>query len=138
VTAIIDTNVFLDVFLERKPFLAASEKILAHVESGTLDGFCCSATITDIYYIVRRGAGEKVAMNSVRAVTKTFRYAPVDHTIIVDALDSDLPDFEDAIVASSGLRCGVSAIITRNLGDFAGAPTPSYTPEEFLKLLTTE
>jgi PIN domain-containing protein len=44
----------------------------------------------------------------------------------------DCSDFEDAVVASAAEASGCEIIITRNIGDFADAPIPAVTPEEFL------
>jgi predicted nucleic acid-binding protein len=46
---LIDNNVIIDVFQDRKPFSEHSSKILELVESGILEGYITANSITDIY-----------------------------------------------------------------------------------------
>jgi predicted nucleic acid-binding protein len=47
-----DTNVILDVLLERRPFSESASKLLSRVEKGEITGLVCATTITTIYYLV--------------------------------------------------------------------------------------
>ena len=49
-----DTNVIIDVLLEREPFIEDSYKILKLFEERKLDGFVSASSVTDIYYLVRK------------------------------------------------------------------------------------
>jgi hypothetical protein len=51
---------------------------------------------------------------------------------IQEAICLNFSDFEDAVIAATALREGVSYIITRNTSDFIGSPVPAITPTEFL------
>ena len=48
------------------------------------------------------------------------------------ALESDMRDFEDAIIAESCARNEIDLIITRNLKDFKSSPVPAMTPDDFV------
>jgi hypothetical protein len=50
------------------------------------------------------------------------------------ALESEMPDYEDALIAFAAQRQGVDFIITRNKKDFAASPVPALTPGEFIEL----
>ncbi|MEG0683066.1 MAG: PIN domain-containing protein [Raoultibacter sp.] len=50
------------------------------------------------------------------------------------AYESDLPDFEDALIAYAAARNNVDFIITRNKKDFIGAPVAALTPQEFVTI----
>lgn len=54
---LIDTNVVLDVALERQPYLRMSEQVLLFVEQGKLEGYTSASTFTDLYYLIRRARG---------------------------------------------------------------------------------
>ncbi len=45
-----DTNVILDVLLEREPFAEDSYKILKLCEEHKIDGFVSASSVTDIFY----------------------------------------------------------------------------------------
>ena len=49
-----DTNIILDVLLERQPFVEDSYKVLSLCEEHRLEGFVSASSVTDIYYLVRK------------------------------------------------------------------------------------
>ena len=49
-----DTNVILDVMLEREPFVEASASVLQLCENKNIEGYTTASCITDIFYIVRK------------------------------------------------------------------------------------
>ena len=59
----------------------------------------------------------------------------VDATSTLNALESDMNDFEDAVVAAIAESSGCESIITRNVNDFCKSPISPITPEEFLATL---
>lgn len=50
------------------------------------------------------------------------------------ASESEMGDYEDALIAYAALRSGVDFIITRNVKDFAHSPVPIMTPDSFVNL----
>jgi len=56
-------------------------------------------------------------------------------SIILDALDSPLPEFEDNIQFYSAKAMQVDYIITRNKKHFVQQEIPVVTPEEFLHII---
>ena len=44
-----DTNVIIDVLLEREPFIEDSYKVLKFCEEHKIDGFVSASSVTDIY-----------------------------------------------------------------------------------------
>ena len=49
-----DTNVIIDVLLEREAFVEDSYKILKLCEEHKIDGFVSASSVTDIFYLVRK------------------------------------------------------------------------------------
>ena len=50
---LIDTNIILDVILQREPWLAEAAEVWASCETGMLHGYLQASVMTDIFYIVR-------------------------------------------------------------------------------------
>lgn len=48
-----DTNVILDVLLEREPFVNDSCKVLSFCEEHQINGFVSASSVTNIYYVTR-------------------------------------------------------------------------------------
>ncbi len=62
---LIDTNIVLDFLQEREPFVEDAARLFQSIDAGEVQGFIAATTITNIYYIVRRGAGVKVAQDAI-------------------------------------------------------------------------
>jgi len=133
VRVLFDTNVLLDVLLEREPHIAVASKLIALVDNGRVEGSVCATTVTTLYYIGAKDLGRKVAHEKLRTLLGIFEVAPVDGDVLQRALDDEgFSDFEDAVMHEAAHAVGVSAIVTRNGKDFAKATLPVFDPEELL------
>ncbi len=64
---------------------------------------------------------------------------PMDRNIVVSALNSGFSDFEDALQNFAAFKNGgITAIITRNVGDFKKSEIGVMTPESFLKMVMSD
>jgi len=134
-TAIIDTNVILDVLLARAPFFADSSLVVSKAELGEYSGIICATTITNIFYIARKSLGRADALKAIDDLVSIFAIAPVNRSVIHDALHSTFNDFEDSILNFSGKAAGAKYVITRNEPDFASSDLIVYNPTQFLAAL---
>ena len=60
-----DTNVILDVLLDREPFSTTAAKLFSKVETGEITGYVCATTITTIHYLARKVIGTGSAMEEI-------------------------------------------------------------------------
>jgi len=127
-----DTNVILDVMLDREPFSTISAKLLAFVESGKISGFLGATTITTIHYLARKVVGQKQALNEIEKLLKIFDISPINKQIIKNAIKTEFKDFEDSILHEAAIASKLEAIVTRNKTDFREATIKVYTPQELL------
>ncbi len=133
---LIDTNVIVDVALEREPFYAESDRILTFVEEGQIQGYVSASTFSDLYYIIRRDKGRDWTLEFLRQLATFCQVATVDNSVISIALTCNFKDFEDAIQYSTAVINLIDAIVTRNPRDFP-VNTPSIvTPNQLLQELT--
>jgi predicted nucleic acid-binding protein len=132
VKVLVDTNVVLDVLLEREPHIAVAAKLFALADNGRLEGCVCATTVTTIYYIAARSFGRKRAYIQVRDLLELFGVADVDRSVLDRALSLDFADFEDAVAHEAARASGASAIVTRDGGDFVNASLPVFDPHELL------
>lgn len=130
-----DTNVILDVLLERGDFLQESVALVNHVESVEINGFLSASSIATIYYIAQKTFSRKKAVKEIELLTEIFGIAPVNKTVIVDALKLGFKDFEDAIIHESAKCINADAIVTRNVKDFKKATINVYSPAQLLNSL---
>jgi predicted nucleic acid-binding protein len=129
-----DTNVLMDVLLDRKPFADESAQVMDQVARGAVTGLVCASTVTTVFYLSSREAGKKGAMVQIRSLLGLYEVASVTRSVLDAALASKSPDFEDAVLAQAAHQAGAQAIITRNLKDFAHSPVRAYTPGQWLAM----
>ena len=132
---LIDTNVILDLLLDREPFSKQSALLISKVEKGELTGVLCATTITTIYYLVRKSLDKKEAEKSIDLIFSLFEIATVNRTVLETARKLDFNDFEDAVIYASAIHSNCDVLITRNIKDFKADDIPIYEPEEFLNIL---
>ena len=128
----IDTNVLFDVLTNRAPFCKTSSAVWALCEKGQIKGFVSTSSFNNIYYITKRMTNRSVALQNITIVRDVFNMVALDEQVINQSIDSDLPDFEDAIQYFSAVRCDAECIITRNKKDFRQSDIPVLSPQEFL------
>jgi len=127
-----DTNVVLDVLLERQPHAGPAARLMSLVDEGHLEGYLCATTVTTVHYLAAKALGTKRAASLVATLLDVFHIAPVDREVIVGALDLGFADFEDAVIHQAAALAGATAIVTRNGRDFRGATIAVFDPTEML------
>lgn len=124
-----DTNVVLDVLLDRPAHVEASAAAWAEVETGAAEGLLAAHAVTTIHYLLRRELGNSRARRTVAAILRVFGVANVDGAVIHDALGLPFSDFEDAVTAAAARAAGCECIVTRDPKGFRGSPVRCLTPE---------
>ena len=133
---LIDTNVIVDVALEREPFYAESDRILTLAEEAQIQGYVSASTFSDLYYIIRRDKGRDWTLEFLRQLATFCQVATVDNSVISIALTCNFKDFEDAIQYSTAVINRIDAIVTRNPRDFPVTTPRIVTPNQLIQELT--
>lgn len=133
---LIDTNIIVDVALDREPFFAQSDRILTFVEEAQIQGYVSASTFSDLYYIIRRDKGRDWTLDFLRQLATFCQVATVDNSVISMALASNFKDFEDAIQYSTAVINQIDAIVTRNPRDFPVTTPRIVTPNQLIQELT--
>jgi len=133
-----DTNVILDVLLDREPFSSTAAKLFSQVEAGEISGYVCATTITTIHYLARKVIGTESAMEEINKLMKLFEVAPVNRAVLDAAISSEFKDFEDAVVHEAAIYQDAQGIVTRDLIGFKKSKINVYSPEEFLLQLESK
>jgi predicted nucleic acid-binding protein len=129
---LVDTNVLLDVLLERGEFQDPAAKIWSLAEQGRVRGFIAAINYSNVFYIITKAYGVSKGHLAARTLRKVFTMVPLDLQIVDQAMDSGIADLEDAIQFYSALRAEAVCIVTRNPDHYPKAELPVYTPTEFL------
>ncbi len=133
---LLDTNIIVDVALEREPFYTASMRVLTFAYRGEMEAFISASTVSDIYYIVRKAKGHDETLEFLRIIAPFCRIATVEQSVISSALTSNFKDFEDAVQYETAIANQLEAIVTRNPQGFPGDVLPILTPEALRQQLS--
>lgn len=134
---LLDTNVLLDIYLDRPEF-AASLRVLQAQKNNQIRGYVSASSLTDIYYIARRQKGRDVARKAVRLCLDVFDVCKVDDQLLEQAYALAGQDFEDDLQIASVQFYGLNAIVTRDKDDFENSPVPVVSPDELLEQINQE
>ena len=135
---LIDTDVLLDFFFDRKPFSKDSAIILSLCERNILEGYITPVIISNIYYLLHRTAKHEKVIDKLKQLLTILHVLQMDRHVIETALNSEFKDFEDALQNFAAINNGeIDVIITRNLKDYAKSSIGVLSPESFVKLFNT-
>jgi len=136
---LIDTDVILDFFFDRKPFSDYSTQLLSLCERGLLEGFVTPVIISNTYYLLRRTAKHEKVVEKLKQLLLLINVLQMDRLIVEEALNSEFKDFEDALQNYSALNHGaIDVIVTRNVKDYKKSEVGALTPEIFLKWMALQ
>jgi predicted nucleic acid-binding protein len=131
-----DTNIVLDVLMDRLPHSDVAVELFSKVEDGTIIGYLCGTTITTVFYLAAKTVGAPRAHEEITKLLSLFEVALVNRHVLESALVLDFNDFEDAVIHEAACHVGADAIVTRNQKDFKKSRIPVYTSDEMAKILT--
>lgn len=132
---LLDTNIILDLMLERDPWRVEAEAIAEAGADGRLQAHVCASAITDIFYISRKLVGGDRARRIVRNCLDTLQVVGVTRDLLDAAERRGGSDFEDDLQIQCATDARLDAIVTRNPNDFGNSPVLILTPAELLALL---
>lgn len=135
IVVLVDTNILVDVALERQPYFRLSTDLLQRLERLPGSGFVAWHSVATCYYLVEQSLGSERARTLIETLSDFLTVAPTRHESLLYALSLQMRDFEDAMQVAAAHTAGVQHIVTRDARDFANSPIPAITPEQALQEL---
>jgi len=129
---LLDTNIVLDLLMQRELFYEDAVEIFTAIELGKLDGYLCATTITTIYYLVSKNTTKKKTDEIIENLLQLFKVADVDKEVLLLSLKNNGVDFEDSVIYTSAKMSQVDMIISRDKKGFKNSKVEVKTPKEFL------
>lgn len=130
---LVDTNVFLDFFLNRGEQGKTARTFFLSAHEKKDDIYVSAMSFRDIEYITRKIVGEKeshrILHHLYEGIKKIVDISPDD---VINAIFEERKDFEDSLLIEAAERAMVDAVITNNLRDFKNSQLPIFSPEEYL------
>ncbi|MCY3952542.1 MAG: PIN domain-containing protein [bacterium] len=129
---LLDTDVLIDVALDRHPHADSSSELLDRLEQGRQRAFIAWHSISNFYYIVAPSAGGADARDFIAELSDFVQVAVTDTESLRYAVGLPMADFEDAMQVAAARACGAQRIVTRNVKDYRNSPIRAITPAEAL------
>jgi predicted nucleic acid-binding protein len=129
---LLDTDVVLDLLLDRNPFSEAAVASWQANREGRLEVYISAITPLNVFYIARKLKGADTARQAVKELLTGLRICAVDQATLQIAVASSLTDYEDAVQHANATTHHLDAIVTRNLEDYRGATVAVFSPTDFL------
>lgn len=131
----LDTDVLLDIFLNREHFALDALNLFAYIEAGRFHGYTSPIVISNIHYILSKAKDEKTARTAIRKLLCIIDIVPINEKITKLALASLIKDFEDAVQYYCAKASDISTLITRNIKDYKVNDMLIVTPREYIKFV---
>ncbi len=129
---LLDTDVLIDVALDRHPHADSAAELLDRIEQGAETACVAWHSLSNFYYIVRPDLGGTGARDFIVELTGFVAVAKTDTTSIRYAAQLPMADFEDAMQVAAARACGARHIVTRNVRDYARSPIRAVSPQDAL------
>ena len=134
---LVDTNVFLDLLLDRNKEIG--DKVQNFFD------WCCyeknriyitSMSLRDIEYVAHRIYHDKRKAKAVQfsAYQMCSKIIGISADSAIESLYSDITDYEDSLIIEAAKEEMLDAIVTNNKKDFENGNIPVFTPEEIVRL----
>jgi predicted nucleic acid-binding protein len=131
----IDTDVILDFFFDRKPFSDDATKLFILCEKKIVTGFVTPVILSNVYYLLRKTAKHEKVIEKLKMLINLIEIATINKATILEALNSEFKDFEDALQNYSAQHDkDIQVIVTRNVKDFKESRLSVMTPETYLRI----
>ena len=131
---LLDTDVLMDFFFDRKPFSRYSTELINLCAEKEVKGYTTPVIISNVYYLLRKTAKHSEIVEKIKQLLTIIEILKMDKNAVMDALNSNFKDFEDALQNFSAIEHGeIKIILTRNLKDFKHSDLAILSPETYLK-----
>ena len=132
---LLDTDVLIDVALDRLPHSDPASELLDRIEHGAEAAYIAWHSASNFYYIVSPVLGGTSTREFIAELTRFVSVATTDTESVRYATALPMADFEDAIQVAAARACGARHIVTRNVNDYERSPIRAISPQESLSEL---
>lgn len=124
----LDTDILLDVYLERTPHAASSGELLNWAEINPGKSAISWHGLANLHYLSKNGAE-----GFIRELIVFCEVPATGSAEMMQALELGFKDFEDGMQTAAALKFNAQVIATRNIRDFQKSPIAVQTPDRLLQ-----
>lgn len=131
--AFVDTDVILDFLIAGEPFALDAARIFSLSEKKEISICTTGLVFSNAYYILRKLSTHKKVIEKLAQLARLIDIIGLPKVAVMQALESEFGDFEDALQYYAALSEDTKIIITRNIRDFKHSQLAVLTPDQYLK-----
>ncbi len=135
---LLDTNVIIDLFEQREPFIEDTRKLLVMQTFGDAELWASAKSFTDIFYVMSK----EFALHDIYAAFEEsytwLSLCSVDGADVKQATSAEWDDFEDCVIDICAQKVRADYLLTRNVADFRASKCKVMTPAAFFQHILTE
>jgi predicted nucleic acid-binding protein len=129
----IDSDIILDVLMDRKPFYESSAELLALGITKKVYLFTTPVVLANVFYFIRKKYGIDEAKEQLRKLRLFINILSVEEKTVDMALNLEFNDFEDGLQYFAAKENDISILITRNTKHYKVTGIPIVeTAEEYI------
>ena len=132
---LLDTDVLIDIALDRRPHSGPASALLDRVEHGAESAYIAWHSVSNLYYIAAPSHRGVSTRDFIVELTRFVKVATTDTEAVRYAAELPMMDFEDAMQVAAARACGARHIVTRNVRDYERSLIPAVSPQEALSEL---
>ncbi len=132
---LLDTDVLIDIALDRHPHSAPAVELLDRIEHGAENACIAWHSVSNLYYLVAPARGGVSTRDFILELTRFVAVASTDTEAVRYAAELPMADFEDALQVAAARACGARHIVTRNIKDYERSPIRAVSPGDAIEEL---
>ena len=129
---LLDTDVLIDVALDRHPHSRPASELLDKIERGFENACIAWHSVSNLYYLVAPSRGGYSTLDFIVEPIRFVEVATAGTEAIRYAAGLSMSDFEDAMQVAAARACNARCIVTRNVRDYIRSPIPAVNPQHVL------
>ncbi|MBN9379892.1 MAG: PIN domain-containing protein [Chitinophagaceae bacterium] len=131
--AFIDIDVTLDFMIAREPFAMDAARIFSLSEKKQISICTTGLVFSNAYYVLGKLGSHKKVIEKLTHLARLINIIGLPKISVIQALESEFGDFEDALQHYAALSEDVKIIITRNTKYFKHSQLAILTPDQYFK-----
>ena len=136
----VDTDVILDLLMEREPFQKAAVELFRQIELKNIKGYTSPLIIANLHYLLSKIFNKKKSIELLTELLKIIVITKIDGETIKQVFEEKkIKDLEDLIQYYSALERDIDFIVTRNIKDFPKTDEIIIIkPDELVKIIESD
>jgi len=128
---LLDTNILIDYFGERREYFIDAVKLRIAANFGDVELWGTANSFTDVFYVLRKDHASKTVQELFLANKELVKICSVTSDDIYDSADEKWLDFEDCLIHTCAKKIKADYIVTRDIDGFLQSTIPSVSPLGF-------